>query len=721
VTFEQHKQSLSRMFRQYQKQGSTSSRSTIRTISGVSQSSEDMKSVNGPPAEETAPSTVIELAVDEESQKSVDTASSSTITSTPMEAVEDGDHPFITVSNILASTEEEQNVERSSGDQSNVDKETGATVMHKAEEQEEVTEPASEKSSDDPERVESAHSEAAGAKTEEAVEDSAPQTNDDAEALETNKEKCDILKSSAKESTVVSEKQDETKQMSPEPSGSLENSVLGGASVFNEDLVDVSSISDQINPSDVDDSQEESSYASAATGEEGELDKKEEDKHEGDGSKMKDLQQQETQMEEDKEEMKKVRKEEKGESEFVENQVPCLESPTPQTETGDQSVKEPTKENVSDPQSSSKTEGTATDQQAPDVVPLPSVQEAPAAPEPPSQSQTSEPSEATAEETLPGASDSSTAGSSSNTSSKSSDAVTRTKEIKIARLDVANVAMDTEKLELKETSSTESSQGQTATPAAGEAGSPSDRPEDGSTSAPRSTMFRIPEFRWSHMHQRLLTDLLFSIETDVQAWRSHSTKTILDFVNSSENVVFVHNSIHLISQVVDNLIMACGGILPLLSAATSASHELENIEPSQGLAVEASVTFLQRLINLADVLIFASSLNFTEIEAEKNMSSGGILRQCLRLGNKTFFCAEGRIVLPTQHACTPAVSFVMGAAHSRYDSGEHHCTVTLGGEVEQGRVSGAARVGRSTDLAMAPTFSLVFVSVSRFSPALLSL
>ncbi|KAJ3614490.1 hypothetical protein NHX12_018062 [Muraenolepis orangiensis] len=121
-------------------------------------------------------------------------------------------------------------------------------------------------------------------------------------------------------------------------------------------------------------------------------------------------------------------------------------------------------------------------------------------------------------------------------------------------------------------------------------------------------MFRIPEFRWSHMHQRLLTDLLFSIETDVQMWRSHSTKTVLDFVNSSENVVFVHNTVHLISQ-----------------------HELENIEPSQGLTVEASVTFLQRLINLVDVLVFASSLNFTEIEAEKNMSSGGILRQCLRL------------------------------------------------------------------------------------------
>lgn len=35
----------------------------------------------------------------------------------------------------------------------------------------------------------------------------------------------------------------------------------------------------------------------------------------------------------------------------------------------------------------------------------------------------------------------------------------------------------------------------------------------------RSTIFRIPEFRWSQMHQRLLTDLLFSIETDIQMWR----------------------------------------------------------------------------------------------------------------------------------------------------------------------------------------------------------
>ncbi|XP_023385979.1 lipopolysaccharide-responsive and beige-like anchor protein isoform X1 [Pteropus vampyrus] len=209
-------------------------------------------------------------------------------------------------------------------------------------------------------------------------------------------------------------------------------------------------------------------------------------------------------------------------------------------------------------------------------------------------------------------------------------------EQRIAKLDVSSVATDTEKLELKASTNVEASQphqpvletsrqqeqsGQGVAPDA----------VNGQRRDSRSTAFRIPEFKWSQMHQRLLTDLLFSIETDIQMWRSHSTKTVMDFVNSSDNIIFVHNTIHLISQVMDNMVMACGGILPLLSAATSATHELENIEPTQGLSIEASVTFLQRLISLVDVLIFASSLGFTEIEAEKNMSSGGILRQCLRL------------------------------------------------------------------------------------------
>nr|XP_057936360.1 neurobeachin-like isoform X4 [Doryrhamphus excisus] len=146
---------------------------------------------------------------------------------------------------------------------------------------------------------------------------------------------------------------------------------------------------------------------------------------------------------------------------------------------------------------------------------------------------------------------------------------------------------------------------------------------------PRTTMFRIPEFKWSALHQRLLADLLFALESDVHVWRSHSTKSAMDFVNSSENIIFVHNTIHLISQMVDNIIIACGGILPLLSAATSPS--VENIEAMQGMSSETAITFLSRLMVMVDVLVFSSSLNFSEIEVEKNMSAGGLMRQCLRL------------------------------------------------------------------------------------------
>ncbi|KAL1438238.1 hypothetical protein MTO96_048319 [Rhipicephalus appendiculatus] len=121
-------------------------------------------------------------------------------------------------------------------------------------------------------------------------------------------------------------------------------------------------------------------------------------------------------------------------------------------------------------------------------------------------------------------------------------------------------------------------------------------------SGPSRPPFRIPEFRWSPIHQRLLSDLLFSLETDIQVWRSHNTKTVIDFVNSGENAIFVINT----------------------ASATSPNHELDVIEPTQGMAIEVAVAFLQRLVYMTDVLVFASSLSFSDLEAEKNMSSGGI-------------------------------------------------------------------------------------------------
>uniref|UniRef100_A0AAZ3PSS8 Lipopolysaccharide-responsive and beige-like anchor protein n=1 Tax=Oncorhynchus tshawytscha TaxID=74940 RepID=A0AAZ3PSS8_ONCTS len=409
----------------------------------------------------------------------------------------------------------------------------------------------------------------------------------------------------------------------------------------------VQSVSDQVRPSSTDDSMEESSFVSAAGGEEEEEEVKTEE------VVVEEEKMEEVKAEEIKTEVKTgTEKEEESVAEVTKSAVESQATPpasvpeesqtqppkmeeidlnpsAPGTDpTSTEPARQPLESTTSPPSTleailPAAVGATVSKSDTPQVV---APAEAPSTKEfqPETQQATEAPSTRT--DTSPKVATATAVEAGKDSAAEGPGSATKTKEIHIARLDVSSVASDTERLALKETSTPvchHFPQGDAAGASGGQASE--------SSSSARSTMFRIPEFRWSHMHQRLLTDLLFSIETDVQMWRSHSTKTVMDFVNSSENVVFVHNTVHLISQVVDNLIMACGGILPLLSAATSSSHDLENIEPSQGLSVEASVTFLQRLINLVDVLIFASSLNFTEIEAEKNMSSGGILRQSLRL------------------------------------------------------------------------------------------
>lgn len=52
--------------------------------------------------------------------------------------------------------------------------------------------------------------------------------------------------------------------------------------------------------------------------------------------------------------------------------------------------------------------------------------------------------------------------------------------------------------------------------------SPSQKNQEGRhifSPGPRAPPFRIPEFRWSYLHQKLLSDLLFAIETDIQVWK----------------------------------------------------------------------------------------------------------------------------------------------------------------------------------------------------------
>lgn len=158
--------------------------------------------------------------------------------------------------------------------------------------------------------------------------------------------------------------------------------------------------------------------------------------------------------------------------------------------------------------------------------------------------------------------------------------------------------------------------------------------------------FRIPEFRWSSLHLKLLNDLLYSIEADLQLWRNQcsdynkvdlSTSKALQIeqvLQSNENQIYIINAIHLISQLCDNIIISAGGLLPLLASATGGTGSKASCIAVGGEGFTASQAnfLIYRLANLIDILCFtATHINFTELEAEKNMSSGGILRQCLRI------------------------------------------------------------------------------------------
>lgn len=194
--------------------------------------------------------------------------------------------------------------------------------------------------------------------------------------------------------------------------------------------------------------------------------------------------------------------------------------------------------------------------------------------------------------------------------------------------------------------------------------------------------FRIPEFKWNSILIKLLNDLMFSIECDLYNWKCSGNCMNLDMApfiprsinpnvsnsatssNSStgnrsnsttaatiyfeqllqrtENQVYLINIIHFVSQLSDNIIIAAGGLLPLLADATGGARNPQSspttpeitktLEACEGLQPHQANSLLYRLTNIIDVAVFAAShINLTELEADKNTTNGGILRQCLRL------------------------------------------------------------------------------------------
>jgi len=112
----------------------------------------------------------------------------------------------------------------------------------------------------------------------------------------------------------------------------------------------------------------------------------------------------------------------------------------------------------------------------------------------------------------------------------------------------------------------------------------------------------------------------------------HTRKTITDFVSMRDNSLYIMNLCHMVSILSDSLIYCCGGLLPLMASGTSTNFENDVLEACGGMELEAAFSFMNRVLNVVDVIAFASSINFASVETHRNMSAGGVLRQCIRLG-----------------------------------------------------------------------------------------
>jgi hypothetical protein len=59
--------------------------------------------------------------------------------------------------------------------------------------------------------------------------------------------------------------------------------------------------------------------------------------------------------------------------------------------------------------------------------------------------------------------------------------------------------------------------------------------------------------------------------------------------------------------------------------------EIEILENTEGMTSQEGLKFLERVMAISDVIILACHTSFSELEQEKNLPNGAIVRQTLRL------------------------------------------------------------------------------------------
>lgn len=61
------------------------------------------------------------------------------------------------------------------------------------------------------------------------------------------------------------------------------------------------------------------------------------------------------------------------------------------------------------------------------------------------------------------------------------------------------------------------------------------------------------------------------------------------------------------------------------------------MENTEGMTNQEGISFLERIMKISDVVILGCNTSFAELEQEKNLPNGAIIRQSLRLSKKLYF------------------------------------------------------------------------------------
>eukprot|EP01135_Chromosphaera_perkinsii_P000139 Nk52_evm35s32 gene=Nk52_evmTU35s32 len=147
------------------------------------------------------------------------------------------------------------------------------------------------------------------------------------------------------------------------------------------------------------------------------------------------------------------------------------------------------------------------------------------------------------------------------------------------------------------------------------------------------------------IEETVCSDLLMSLEVDIQVWMSSDKKTIAEVLVLKENLNFAFNFSYFISLLAENVLCKCSAYtviaLPIgrkkgdadekdKCSSNDTVNKDEECDDTEKAAKELEV-LINRIINAMHILVVSNEFNYSQLEHNLGMGPGGMLRLYLRL------------------------------------------------------------------------------------------